>query len=114
MTLRRLSADPWHRASWCRLGGFDTRFDRIGRHRRRTARDRCPEAAGELEVTAGHDRTRVRLADGAGEFGVAATREHRIADLLDRLTHRCPVFEMNGESYRFREPMKAKKEKKAK
>jgi hypothetical protein len=30
---------------------------------------------------------------------------------LDRLTHRCEIFEMNGESYRFREPMKAEKEK---
>jgi DNA replication protein DnaC len=29
--------------------------------------------------------------------------------LLDRLTHRCHIFEMNGESYRFRESMKAKK-----
>ena len=32
------------------------------------------------------------------------------AALLDRLTHRCHIFEMNGESYRFRESMKAKKE----
>jgi DNA replication protein DnaC len=31
------------------------------------------------------------------------------AALLDRLTHRCHIFEMNGESYRFRESMKAKK-----
>jgi hypothetical protein len=28
---------------------------------------------------------------------------------LDRLTHRCHILEMNGESYRFRESMKAKK-----
>ncbi len=33
--------------------------------------------------------------------------------LLDRLTHRCEIFEMNGESYRFRESMKAKKGRKA-
>jgi DNA replication protein DnaC len=33
------------------------------------------------------------------------------AALLVRLTHRCEIFEMNGESYRFRESMKAKKEK---
>ena len=32
------------------------------------------------------------------------------AALLDRLTHRCHIFEMNGESYRFRESVKAKKE----
>jgi hypothetical protein len=33
------------------------------------------------------------------------------AALLDRLTHRCAIFEMNGESYRFRESMKNKKKK---
>jgi DNA replication protein DnaC len=33
------------------------------------------------------------------------------AALLDRLTHRCEIFEMNGESYRFRESMTAKKPK---
>jgi len=33
------------------------------------------------------------------------------AALLDRLTHRCEIFEMNAESYRFRESMKAKKRK---
>jgi DNA replication protein DnaC len=33
------------------------------------------------------------------------------AALLDRLTHRCHIFEMNGESYRFRESMKGKKDK---
>jgi len=35
--------------------------------------------------------------------------ERMTAALLDRLTHRCHIFEMNGESYRFRESMKAKK-----
>lgn len=34
--------------------------------------------------------------------------ERMTAALLDRLTHRCHIFEMNGESYRFRESMKAK------
>ena len=31
--------------------------------------------------------------------------------LLDRPTHRCAIFEMNGESYRFRESMKTKANK---
>jgi DNA replication protein DnaC len=39
--------------------------------------------------------------------------ERMTAALLDRLTHRCHIFEMNGESYRFRESMKAKKGRKA-
>jgi DNA replication protein DnaC len=34
--------------------------------------------------------------------------ERMTAALLDRLTHRCHIFEMNSESYRFRESMKAK------
>jgi DNA replication protein DnaC len=38
--------------------------------------------------------------------------ERMTAALLDRLTHRCHIFEMNGESYRFRESMKARKGKK--
>ena len=37
--------------------------------------------------------------------------ERMTAALLDRLTHRCHVFQMNGESYRFRESRKnAKKQ----
>ncbi len=39
--------------------------------------------------------------------------ERMTAALLDRLTHRCHIFEMNGESYRFRESMKSKKSRKA-
>jgi hypothetical protein len=35
--------------------------------------------------------------------------ERMTAALLDRLTHKCHIFEMNGESYRFRESMKAKR-----
>ena len=35
--------------------------------------------------------------------------ERMTAALLDRLTHHCEIFEMNGESYRFRESMKEKK-----
>ena len=34
--------------------------------------------------------------------------ERMTAALLDRLTHHCEIFEMNGESYRFRESMKGK------
>jgi DNA replication protein DnaC len=39
--------------------------------------------------------------------------ERMTAALLDRLTHRCHIFEMNGESYRFRESLKAKKPRKS-
>ena len=39
--------------------------------------------------------------------------ERMTAALLDRLTHRCHIFEMNGESYRFRESMKTKKSRKS-
>ena len=39
--------------------------------------------------------------------------ERMTAALLDRITHRCHIFEMNGESYRFRESMKAKKGRKS-
>ena len=38
--------------------------------------------------------------------------ERMTAALLDRLCHRCHIFEMNGESYRFRESMKSKKGRK--
>jgi DNA replication protein DnaC len=38
--------------------------------------------------------------------------ERMTAALLDRLTHHCHIFEMNGESYRFRESMKTKKGRK--
>jgi len=40
--------------------------------------------------------------------------ERMTGALLDRLTHRCHIFEMNGESYRFRESMKDKKAKASK
>ena len=36
--------------------------------------------------------------------------ERMTAALLDRLTHHCHIFEMNGESYRFRESMKEKRQ----
>jgi DNA replication protein DnaC len=39
--------------------------------------------------------------------------ERMTAALLDRLTHRCHIVEMNGESFRFRESMKSKRGKTA-
>jgi DNA replication protein DnaC len=47
------------------------------------------------------------------EWGQVFQGERMTAALLDRLTHRCHIFEMNGESYRFRESMKNKRGKKA-
>ena len=41
-----------------------------------------------------------------GDWGQVFQGERMTAALLDRLTHRCHIFEMNGESYRFRESMK--------
>lgn len=49
-----------------------------------------------------------------GEWGQVFQGERMTAALLDRLTHRCHIFEMNGESYRFRESMKSKKNKESK
>jgi len=49
-----------------------------------------------------------------GEWAQIFQGERMTAALLDRLTHRCHIFEMNGESYRFRESMKAKKAKQPK
>src|SRR5437868_6952349 len=46
-----------------------------------------------------------------GDWGQVFQGERMTAALLDRLTHRCHIFELNGQSYRFRESMKAKKEK---
>lgn len=46
------------------------------------------------------------------EWGQVFQGERMTAALLDRLTHRCHIFEMNGESYRFRESMTNKKGKK--
>jgi DNA replication protein DnaC len=47
------------------------------------------------------------------EWGQIFQGERMTAALLDRLTHHCAIFEMNGESYRFRESMKTKKGRKA-
>ena len=47
-----------------------------------------------------------------GEWGQVFQGERMTAALLDRFTHRCHIFEMNGESWRFRESSKQTKEKK--
>jgi len=44
------------------------------------------------------------------DWGQIFQGERMTAALLDRFTHRCHIFEMNGESYRFRESVKARKE----
>ena len=49
-----------------------------------------------------------------GEWGQIFQGERMTAALLDRLTHKCHIFEMNGESYRFRESMKTKAGKETK
>jgi DNA replication protein DnaC len=46
------------------------------------------------------------------EWGQVFQGERMTAALLDRLCHHCHIFEMNGESYRFRESMKTKKNRK--
>ena len=48
-----------------------------------------------------------------GEWGQIFQGERMTGALLDRFTHRCHIFEMNGESYRFRESMKLKKGRKS-
>jgi DNA replication protein DnaC len=45
------------------------------------------------------------------DWGQVFQGERMTAALLDRLTHRCHIFEMNGESFRFKESMKSKKRK---
>jgi DNA replication protein DnaC len=47
-----------------------------------------------------------------GDWNQVFQGERMTGALLDRLTHRCHIFEMNGESYRFRESMKTKKGRK--
>ena len=48
------------------------------------------------------------------EWGTVFQGERMTAALLDRLTHRCHLFDMNGESDRFRESMKAQDDRPAK
>ena len=49
-----------------------------------------------------------------GDWGQIFQGERMTAALLDRFTHRCHIFEMTGDSYRFRESTRQAKEKKAK
>lgn len=42
------------------------------------------------------------------DWGQIFQGERMTAALLDRLTHHCHIFEMNGESYRFKQSMKDK------
>ena len=48
------------------------------------------------------------------DWGSIFQGERMTAALLDRFTHRCHIFEINGESFRFRESAKAAREKKTK
>ena len=41
-----------------------------------------------------------------GEWNQVFQGERMTAALLDRFTHRCDIFEMNGSSYRFKESVK--------
>jgi len=41
--------------------------------------------------------------------GLLIHRTRKSLALLDRLTNHCHIFEMNGESYRFRESVKKSK-----
>ncbi len=41
-----------------------------------------------------------------GEWDQVFQNERMTAALLDRFTHRCHIFEMNGPSYRFKESVK--------
>ena len=54
-----------------------------------------------------------RLAELSTQWNLIFQGERMTAAVLDRLTHHCESFEMNGESYRFRESMKSKKGRKS-
>jgi DNA replication protein DnaC len=60
-----------------------------------------------------YERRSVRVTSNRAfsEWGRVFQGERMTAALLDRRTHRCEIFEMNGESYRFRQSMTAKKDK---
>jgi DNA replication protein DnaC len=51
---------------------------------------------------------RQRLADWSARYWEDASVDRMAAALLDRLTHQCHIFEMQGESFRFKESFKEK------
>ena len=60
-----------------------------------------------------HERSSVLVTSNLpfGEWGKVFKNERMTAALLDRLTHRCQILEMNGESFRFRQSAGRRKEK---
>jgi hypothetical protein len=68
----------------------------------------APAQGGHFEGRGGS-----KLGDQGGSILSAHFQERMTAALLDRLCHHCHIFEMNGESYRFRESMKSKKGRKS-
>ena len=70
---------------------------------------------GRVVRNAGYERRSLLVTSNLAfsEWGQIFQGERMTAALLDRLTHRCAIFEMNGESFRFRESMKSKRGKKA-
>ena len=109
------------------VGGAQKQYNSTGCWRNWTGGPVICDELGYLCVQPGGRRTAVpsvrrplRAEEPAGDEQPAVQRmgpgfqgERMTAALLDRLTHRCHIFEMNGESFRFRESMKAKKGKKA-
>jgi exodeoxyribonuclease VII large subunit len=63
-----------------------------------------------LRDTIEHKRLQVRRVEEARLL----TQSEEVLRRLDRLTHHCHIFEMQGESYRFREAMKEQRKKKGK
>jgi DNA replication protein DnaC len=65
-------------------------------------------------LTARYERSSVLITSNLAfaDWSQVFQGEQMTAALLDRIIHRCHIFEMNGESYRFRESMKAKKGRK--
>ncbi len=60
----------------------------------------------------GHARASLLITSNLpfSEWGQIFQGERMTAALLDRLTHHCHIFELNGESYRFRESVKKNKQ----